>query len=65
MCNDEGINVFDAQNPNEIILENTYNTTSKDIIPLPSHLITVGENVIQQYNYADDFELELISTIQF
>ena len=65
VCNDEGINVFNAQNPNEIVLVNTYETTSKDVIPLPSHLISVGENVIHQYNYADNFGLELISTLQF
>ena len=65
VCNDEGLNVFDAQNPNELVLENTYQTTSKDVIPLSSHLIAVGENVIHQYNYADNFGLELISTIQF
>ena len=65
VCNDEGINVFNAQNPNELVLENIYQTTSKDVIPLPTHLIAVGENVIYQYNYANDFGLELISTIQF
>ena len=65
VCNDEGINVFNAQNPNEIVLVNTFEITSKDVIPLPSHLISVGENVIHQYNYADNFGLELISTIQF
>jgi len=65
VCNDEGINVFDAQNPNEIVLQNTYQTTSKDVIPLSSHLIAVGDNVIHQYNYAANFGLELISTIQF
>ena len=65
VCNDEGLNVFDAQNPNELVLENTYQTTSKDVIPLSSHLIAVGENVIHQYNYVDNFGLELISTIQF
>jgi hypothetical protein len=65
ICNDNGINVFDAQNPNSIVLENTYDSNSKDVIPLSTHLISVGENVIHQYNYADDFGLELISTIQF
>ncbi|MBC2845359.1 hypothetical protein [Winogradskyella flava] len=65
VCNDDGINVFDAQNPNNIVLENTYDGNSKDVIPLSSHLIAVGENVIHQYNYVNDFELELISTIQF
>ena len=65
VCNSEGINVFDAQNPNDIVLENTYGSNSKDVIPLASHLITVGENVINQYNYVDNFGLEFISTIQF
>ncbi|MDN3493091.1 LVIVD repeat-containing protein [Winogradskyella bathintestinalis] len=65
VCNEDGINVFDAQNPNNIILKNTYVTTSKDVIPLSSHLIAVGNNVIQQYNYVDNFGLELISTLQF
>tara|TARA_R110002111_G_scaffold6830_3_gene28696 strand:+ start:6399 stop:7676 length:1278 start_codon:yes stop_codon:yes gene_type:complete len=65
VCNDSGINVFDALNPNEIVLQNTIETTSKDVIPLSSHLIAVGENVIHQYNYTDNFGLELISTLQF
>ena len=65
VCNDSGINVFDAQNPNEIVLQNTIETTSKDVIPLSSHLIAVGENVIHQFNYTDNFGLELISTLQF
>ncbi|NRD23785.1 hypothetical protein HNV10_11060 [Winogradskyella litoriviva] len=65
VCNDDGLNVFNAQNPNQIVLENTYESTTKDVIPLPSHLIAVGENVIYQYNYVDNFGLELISTIQF
>lgn len=65
VCNDNGINVFDAQNPNEIMLQNTIETTSKDVIPLSSHLIAVGDNVIHQYNYTDNFGLELISTLQF
>ena len=65
VCNDEGINVFDAQNPNDIVLESTYPTNAKDVIPLESHLIVVGENVIYQYNYLSNFGLGLISTIQF
>lgn len=65
VCNDEGIHVFDAQNPNEIELKNSYTTTIKDVIPLSSHLIGVGENVIYQFNYTDDFGLELLGTTQF
>ena len=65
VCNDSGINVFNAQNPSEITLENTYNVNAKDVIALSTHLIAVGENVIHQYNYTDGFGLELIDTIQF
>ena len=65
VCNDDGLNVFNAQNPNSIVLENTYQNIAKDVIPLTTHLIAVGENVIYQYNYVDDFGLELLSTVQF
>lgn len=65
VCNDDGINVFNAENPSDIVLENTYNIDSKDVIPLSSHLISVGENVIHQFNYTDNFGLELIGTVQF
>lgn len=65
VCNDNGINVFNASNPSSLVLENTYNVNSKDVIPLESHLISVGENVIHQYNYTSNFGLELIGTVQF
>ncbi|WP_138433547.1 LVIVD repeat-containing protein [Winogradskyella algicola] len=65
VCNDDGINVFNAENPSNIVLENTYNVDSKDVIPLSSHLISVGDNVIHQFNYTDNFGLELIGTVQF
>jgi hypothetical protein len=65
VCNDTGIHVFDAQNPNVIVLENSYDAIIKDVIALPSHLIGVGENVIYQYNYTDNFGLDLISTTGF
>ncbi|WP_400079236.1 hypothetical protein [Winogradskyella sp. R77965] len=65
VCNSQGLNVFDAQNPISIVLKNTYEITTKDVIPLPSHLIAVGENVIHQYKYKGDYGLELMSTIQF
>lgn len=65
VCNDNGINVFDAQNPNNIILKNTYQVSAKDVIPLSTHLIAVGENVIHQYRYISNYGLQLISTINF
>lgn len=65
VCNDTGIHVFDAQNPGNIVLKNSYNAPLKDVIPLGSHLIGVGENVIYQYNYTTGFGLELISSVEF
>lgn len=65
VCNDTGIHVFDAQNPEGIVLKNSYNAPIKDVIPLPSHLIGVGENVIYQYDYTADFGLEVISLLEF
>jgi hypothetical protein len=65
VCNDEGIHVFDVQNPNQIVLMNSYPANIKDVIPLDSHLIGVGENVIYQFNYVNDFELDIISETLF
>ncbi len=65
VCNDEGIHVFDVQNPTEILLINSYDANIKDVIALDSHLIGVGENVIYQFNYVNDFELDIISVTQF
>lgn len=65
VCNDDGINIFNAQNPANLVLETLITVDAKDLIPLQSHLIAVGENVIHQFNYTEDFGLENISTLQF
>jgi hypothetical protein len=65
VCNDEGLHVFDAQNPENIELKNSYPANISDVIPLASHLVGVGENIIYQYHYTEDFGLELITAIEF
>lgn len=65
VCNDQGLHVFDTQNPDNIILKSSYDATIKDVIPLSTHLIGVGENIIYQYDYSDEFQLELISKLEF
>ncbi|MBP6557867.1 MAG: hypothetical protein KA213_05835 [Flavobacterium sp.] len=62
-CGANGLKVFDAVNSASLTLENTYPGNVKDIIPLDSHLIVVGDNHIKQYNYGPNFTLTLISEI--
>jgi hypothetical protein len=62
-CGANGLKVFNASNSNALTLENTYAGNVKDIIPLDSHLIVVGENHIKQYGYGPNFTLILISEI--
>jgi len=61
----EGLEVFDASNTSGLLLKNSYADNVKDVIPLESHLITVGSNKIIQYRYGPDFTLEPISEINF
>lgn len=65
VCADGNLNVFDATNSAELVLQNTYNDQVKDVIALDTHLIAVGTNKIVQYNYGDNHTLEVISTINF
>nr|WP_294773946.1 hypothetical protein [uncultured Flavobacterium sp.] len=62
-CGTNGLKVFDAANSTNLTLENTYAGNVKDIIPLDSHLIVVGDNHIKQYSYGPNFTLTLISEI--
>lgn len=65
VCADGNLNVFDATNSAELVLQNTYNDQVKDVIALDTHLIAVGTNKIVQYNYGDNHTLEVISTVNF
>ena len=62
-CGNNGLKIFNASNSANLTLENTYAGNVKDIIPLNSHLITVGDNHIKQYNYGPNYTLTLISEI--
>ncbi|MBF6641288.1 hypothetical protein IVB69_07335 [Flavobacterium sp. J49] len=62
-CGANGLKIFDASNSANLTLENTYAGNVKDIIPLDSHLIVVGDNHIKQYSYGPNFTLTLISEI--
>ena len=62
-CGTNGLKIFNAVNSANLTLENTYPGNVKDIIPLDSHLIVVGDNHIKQYNYGPNFTLTLISEI--
>ncbi|MGV3695964.1 LVIVD repeat-containing protein [Flavobacterium sp.] len=62
-CGAHGLKVFDASNSTNLVLENTYAGNVKDIIPLSSHLIVVGDNKITQYGYGPDFTLTQLSQI--
>lgn len=65
VCADGNLNVFDATNSAELVLQNTYNDQVKDVIALDTHLIAVGTNKIVQYSYGANHTLEVISTVNF
>ncbi len=64
-CGTEGLKVLDASNSSNLTLQNTYNENVIDVIPMTSHLITVGNNKIIQYSYGPNFTLQFISEINF
>ena len=64
-CGSEGLKVFDAANSTNLTLQNSYSSNVTDVIPLDSHLITVGNNQIKQYSYGANFTLEQISVVNF
>ncbi len=62
-CGNNGLKVFNAANSAALTLENTYEGNVKDIIPLDSHLIIIGDNKITQYSYGPNFTLNQLSQI--
>lgn len=62
-CGNNGLKVFNAANSASLTLENTYAGNVKDIIPLNTHLIVVGDNTITQYSYGSNFTLTELSQI--
>ena len=64
VCSADGLKVFDASSA-DLQLENTYDDEVTDVIPMPTHLIAVGSNMIKQYSYGPNFTLVPISTLSF
>lgn len=62
-CGTNGLKIFNAANSAGLVLANSYANNVKDVIPLDSHLITVGDNTITQYSYGPNFTLTLLSQI--
>jgi hypothetical protein len=62
-CGNNGLKVFDAANSGNLTLQNTYEGNVKDIIPLDTHLIVIGDNRITQYGYGPNFTLVELSQI--
>lgn len=62
-CGTNGLKIFNAANSAGLVLANSYANNVKDVIPLDSHLITVGDNTITQYSYGPNFTLILLSQI--
>ncbi|WP_333877663.1 LVIVD repeat-containing protein [Flavobacterium sp.] len=62
-CGTNGLKVFNAVNSANLVLENTYALDVKDVIPLDSHLIVVGNNTITQFGYGPNFTLTQLSQI--
>ncbi len=61
----EGLSVFDTTNPNNLVFKQNYDFAVKDLIPLDSHLIAVGNQKIIQLSYQDNYQLEVISEVNF
>ena len=64
-CGSQGLKIFNTENPAQLLLQNSYSEPITDVIPLDSHLITVGPNKIIQYNYGSNFTLQQISVLNF
>ncbi|MGL2962466.1 LVIVD repeat-containing protein [Flavobacterium sp. RSB2_4_14] len=62
-CGTNGLKIFNAANSANLTLQNSYPVNVKDIIPLDSHLIVVGNNKITQYTYGPNFTLIPMSEI--
>lgn len=63
--NTEGLAVFDTTDANSLELQHYYDFAVKDVIPLDSHLIAVGNQKIIQFSYENNYQLEVISEVNF
>ncbi len=61
----EGLSIFDTTDLTNLTLQQNYNIDVKDVIPLETHLIAVGNQKIIQFSYEDNYQLEVISEVNF
>ncbi len=63
VCDGEsGLKVFDKTNPLDLQLVKTFSSlNAKDVIPLPSTLLMIGDKILYQYEYTND-SITLLST---
>ncbi len=61
----EGLSIFDTTDATNLTLQQSYDFEVKDLIPLESHLIAVGNQKIIQFSYEDNYQLEIISEVNF
>jgi hypothetical protein len=61
----EGLTVFDTTNSGNLEKKNSYSIDVKDVIALQSHLIAVGNQKIIQFEYVNNYELNVLSEINF
>lgn len=59
---DDGLKVFDAQNPENLRLKQHFKIEADDVIPLEGHLIVVGADGLYQYRLEGE-KLNLLSSI--
>lgn len=62
---ENGLKIFDAANPEELVLMNEFDINTYDVIALEDRLIIVGGQRITQFAYGENYTLEEISQIQF
>ena len=62
---ENGLKIFDASNPQALVLMNEINVNTHDVIPLADRLVLVGGGKVTQYNYGENYTLNEISEIQF
>ena len=62
---ENGLKIFDASNPAELVLMNEMDINTYDVIPLTESLILVGGGTVTQFSYGENYTLNEISSISF
>ena len=60
---DNGLKIFDASNPNNLVQKANFNINAHDVIPMNGNLMAIGNDGLYQYSYTDS-TIELLSKIK-